>query len=843
MKSVDPEHPRPDGPSPQDARGKDAQGKGASSESEAARAAAREAAAAARTLGRQLGVLLGSAARTGGRGATGAARASGQAFTRLAGRLGSGRRQGPETAEGPAAASPVSPTPAPIAAPNPRWGGRLRGRPVLLAILALVALPTVLLAGLVLYSFVTLPPLGGVVPEAGQRALTVEADDGRVFATRGAFQGQKLVAADLPPHMAQAIIAIEDRRFRSHWGVDPRGLLRAMWRNTSGGGVREGGSTITQQYVRLTSLTQEKTLRRKIQEAFLALRVEATMSKDDILLGYLNTAYFGAGAYGLDAASRRYFGKGAKALTLPESAMLAGLVRAPSQLAPTRNFGGAKERADVVLQTMVETGAITAVEADKARAETITLRTPPETPPGTNYFLDLVSGEAKRLADTTGDVTVRTTLNLDLQSLAEGVVARRMDAEGAKKKAGQAAMVVMNKEGAILAMVGGRDYEDSQFNRATQAKRQAGSLFKLFVYLTAYETGFTPETVLVDQPTQIGDWEPQNSTGRFKGAMPLRSAFAQSINTVAAQLADEIGIPAVIATARRLGVVSELPNVPSLALGSAEVTLLEMTRAYAGVLAGAVPVDAHSVHAIRGGAPQPLYLRPEARPGTALPTQARAMMLDSLQAVVDGGTGKAARVQGMPVGGKTGTTQDYRDAWFVGMTPDLVVGVWVGNDDNTSMNRVGGGDIPAALFRDFVQRAAAQMARGRKRPSAARAEPAPARDVAPAVSGAAIRGVPEVVDTGTLAFRGRTVRLLGVDGEGGALARQLARYLRRREVICTAAAGADAGPLRCQIDGDDLASLILAAGGARASADAPSDLLAAEEQARSERAGLWRRER
>lgn len=303
-------------------------------------------------------------------------------------------------------------------------------------------------------------------------------------------------------------------------GVDPRGLVRALWRNTVSGGVREGASTITQQYVRLTSLTQEKTLRRKIQEAFLALRVESTMSKEDILLGYLNTAYFGAGAYGIDAASRRYFGKGAKALTLPEAAMLAGLVRAPSQLAPTRNFGGAKERADIVLQTMVETGAITAAEADKARAETITLRTPPETPPGTDYFLDMVSADAKRLSDTSGDVTLRTTLNLDLQSLAEGVIARRLDAEGAKKKASQGAMVVLNKEGAILAMVGGRDYEDSQFNRATQAKRQAGSLFKLFVYLTAYEKGLSPETVLVDRPIQIGDWEPQNASGRFRGAVP-----------------------------------------------------------------------------------------------------------------------------------------------------------------------------------------------------------------------------------------------------------------------------------------------------------------------------------
>lgn len=822
------------------------------------RAAAREAAAAAKVLGRQLGVLALGAARGAGRRAAGAAQAAGPAWKGFAHRI---RARPPaampstKAAASSAAPNPVAPRPAATptgpAAPAASLAGRLRRRPWVAAALAVVLLPLVFLAGLVLYSFATLPPLGGVVPETGQRAITVEADDGRVFATRGVFQGQKLTAAEMPAHLGQAIIAIEDRRFRSHWGIDPRGFLRALYRNAIGGGVREGGSTITQQYARLTSLNQEKSLRRKIQEAFLALRLEATMSKDEILLGYLNTAYFGAGAYGVDAAARRYFGKGAKALTLPEAAMLAGLVRAPSQLAPTRNFGGAKERADVVLQTMVETGAITAAEADKARAQTITLRTPPETPPGTNYFLDMVSAEAKKLADAPGDVTVRTTLNLDLQSLAEGVVARRLDAEGAKKKASQAAMVVLNKEGAILAMVGGRDYEDSQFNRATQAKRQAGSLFKLFVYLTAYETGFNPDTVLVDRPIQIGDWEPQNATGRFKGAMPLRSAFAQSINTVAAQLADEVGIPAVIATAHRMGVTSELPNVPSLALGSAEVTLLEMTRAYAGVLAGTVPVDAHGVHAIRGAQPQPLYLRAETKGGTAIPTESRAMMLDSLQAVVDGGTGKAARVSGLPVGGKTGTTQDYRDAWFIGMTPDLIVGIWVGNDDNSSMNRVGGGDLPASLFRDFVQRATAQLAKGRKRPSAARgeaarAEPPPAREVssqpnASPGTAATVRGVPEVIDTGTLAFRGRTVRLAGVEGEGGALARQLARYLRRREVTCMPAAEGPGEQLRCQIDGDDLASLILTAGGARATEDAPADLLAAEEQARSERAGLWSR--
>ena len=790
------------------------------------RAAARAAASAGRQFLRQLGILIAGAARI-------AARRTRQVGGRGATVLRAGLRR----------RAPVA-MPAEAAAPRPVAArGFPRGRRgVALALVAVAALPALALLGYVLAAFATLPPLGGVSNDPGSRALTVEADDGRPFATRGAFRGQPLTAADLPPHLAQAIIAIEDRRFYSHWGVDLRGLTRAAWRNLTGGGVREGGSTITQQYVRLTSLSQEKTLRRKIQEAFLALRAESTMSKSDILLGYLNTAYFGAGAYGIDAAARRYFGKPAKALTLPEAAMLAGLVRAPSQLAPTRNFGGAKERADVVLQAMVETGAITAKEADAARAKTVTLRTPPETPPGTNYFLDMVATEAKRLAETGGDVTVRSTLNLDLQSLAEGVVARRLDAEGAKKKASQAALVALSPQGAILAMVGGRDYEDSQFNRAVQAKRQAGSLFKLFVYLTAYEQGLSPESVLVDRPVQIGDWEPQNANNRFRGALPLRSAFALSVNTIAAQLGDELGIPAVIATAKRLGIQSELPNVPSLALGSAEVTLLEMTRAYAGVLANRTPLESFAIHTIRGPAPQPLYVRPDPAAGGGLPGDSRSMMLDSLQAVVDSGTGKAARVPGLAIGGKTGTTQDYRDAWFIGMSPDLVVGVWVGNDDNSSMNRVGGGDLPAAMFRDFVQRASAQLAKGRKRPSAARAEPAPAAPTPPAPvaeAGAEARGVPEVIDTGTLGFRGRVVRLAGVEGEGGALARQLARYLRRREVTCAQAADG----MRCRIDGDDLAALILAAGGARASADASPDLLDAEEQARSERVGLWSRGR
>ncbi|GAB6844253.1 1A family penicillin-binding protein [Methylorubrum rhodinum] len=812
---------------------------GAGRDRREAQDAAREAARTAGLLARQLGRLAGSAGRSLWRQSRDAARrtasAAGPALRRERGPV-----SGPTSAPIPAAA----PEPAPA---RPGFLACLRRRPALaVAILALLV-PIAVLAAYVLAAFATLPPLGGVVPEAGQRALVVEADDGRTFATRGAFQGEKLTEKTLPPRLAEAIVAIEDRRFYSHWGIDLRGLLRAMWRNATGGGVREGGSTITQQYARLTSLSQEKTLRRKIQEAFLALRLESTMSKPEILVGYLNTAYFGAGAYGADAAARRYFGHGAQGLTLPEAAMLAGLVRAPSQLAPTRNFGGAKERADLVLQAMVETGAISQAEADKARKEKLTLHSPPETPPGTNYYLDALQADVRRLTPETGDVTVRSTLNLDLQSLAEGVLARRLDAEGAKKKVGQGALVALAPDGAVLAMVGGRDYEDSQFNRATQAKRQAGSLFKLFVYLAAYQKGYFPDSVLVDRPTQIGEWEPQNANNRFRGALPLRQAFALSVNTIAAQLGDEVGMPAVIAEARRLGVQTDLPNVPSLALGSADVTLIDMARAYAGVLGPGVPVEPYLVRAVKGGPPQPLYQRSAPKPGAPMDAQVQTMILTSLEAVVESGTGKAARVSGVPVGGKTGTSQDFRDAWFVGLTPDMIVGVWVGNDDNAPMNKVTGGDIPARVFHDFVERAQ-KVLKGRKRPapSAARGETVPATAVPPPTppapipsnAGPEVRGVPEVVDTGTLTIRGRTVRLLGVIGEGGALARQLARYLRRREVVCSGDT-----EMRCRLDGDDLAALIVTAGGARATEDAPPDLVEAEDQARAERAGLWQRER
>ncbi|NGM32721.1 PBP1A family penicillin-binding protein [Methylobacterium sp. DB0501] len=733
--------------------------------------------------------------------------------------------------------------------------------------LRLTGAAAAVVVGLVLayaiYALATLPVNGGLTVEPTASALVVRAADGQAFATRGVIKGAKLAPKEVPPVLAKAIVAIEDRRFYEHHGIDLRGLFRAALRNAAAGGTREGGSTLTQQLVRMSYLSQDRTLKRKVQEAVLSLWLESQLPKEEILTRYLNAAYFGAGVYGADAAAQRYFGKPAKDLTLSEAAMLAGLVRAPSQLAPHRNLDGARGRAAQVLDAMVETGAITTAEADAARRAPATVRVPTETPVGTNYFVDSVADSVRGLIGTgPADATVRTTLDLTLQNIAESVIARRLDQDGERRKVSQGALVAMAPDGAILAMVGGRDYADSQFNRVTQAKRQPGSLFKLFVYLTALRDGYRPDSTMMDRPTQVGEWEPENYGGRYRGAVTLRTAFAHSINTVAVQLAEAVGIPAVIETARGLGITSDLPNLPSLALGSAETTLLEITRAYAAVAAGAESLEPYSVRQILARE-QPLYTRPQTAPTPARDQAARTAMLDLLSAVVREGSGKNARVS-VPAGGKTGTTQDSRDAWFVGFAGDLVVGVWLGNDDNSPMAGVTGGDMPALIWHDFVTQALAARAKAARseagkidagkveagKPEAARSAPAPRPEVASVAEPeadprardltgrAVLRGNPSVVDTGTLDFDGRTVRLVGVDGLSGRNARELGRYLRRRDVAC---APADGGAYRCSLDGQDLSELILFNGGGRASADATPDLLAAEEQARSNRIGIWRR--
>jgi len=573
---------------------------------------------------------------------------------------------------------------------------RFRPRRGLAVAAVILAVPTAYAA----YCVATIPIAGGTSIQPAPSAMVFDGDDGLPFATRGILKGRVIAAEHLPPLLSKAVVAIEDRRFYDHGGIDLRAILRAAWNDATGHNL-QGASTITQQLARRLYLTPDRTFKRKVQEAALAEWLELRYSKDQILARYLDTAYFGDGAYGADSAALRYFGKPAQQLTLGEAAVLAGLIKAPSQLEPDRNPAGAKERAAAVLDAMVQSGAVTRQQADAARQQPASLRHAAQTPPGANYFLDTAATDVKaQLGQTTDDLTVATTLDPRLQSIAESVVARHLAGAGKAKNIQQAALVALRPDGAILAMVGGRDYDQSQFNRVTQARRQPGSLFKAFVYLTALRKGYTPDSVLVDQPVRVGDWEPDNYGDRYLGPVTLRTAFAHSLNSVAVQLGQAVGIQAVLDTAKQFGVRSEIPAVPSVALGSGAVTPLEMTRAFAAIASNAAGLDSYSVHSISDDG-KVVYKRPAEAKATIDNPTVHAEMLDLLASVVRGGTGTAARLD-RPVGGKTGTSENYRDAWFVGFTSDLVVGVWVGNDDNSPMNGVVGGSVPAAIWHDFV---------------------------------------------------------------------------------------------------------------------------------------------
>jgi len=572
----------------------------------------------------------------------------------------------------------------------------------MLNVFVVAAIVVVALLGYLAY---TLPLSDDFERKQLQFSTTLVAADGEIFAMRGQFHGEVLSLKEIPRYLAQAAVSIEDHRFYDHFGIDPIGMARAAFVNLLAGKVRQGGSTITQQLAKLMFLSPERTFRRKIQEAMIALWLEHRLSKDEILVRYLNKVYLGAGAYGVDGAAQRYFNKSARELTLAEAAMLAGLIRSPSYLAPTRNLEEARDRARLVLRTMVENGYITEATAGTADVDKIELAVNPNTQitEGSRYYADWIAAEARTiLGPMSADLTVQTSLNIKLQELAETTLRRWLDTQGAKRHVQQGAMVVLDHEGAVLAMVGGRDYDKSQFNRAVQMRRQPGSLFKLFVYLAAFDAGMTPDTVLVDQPLKVGDWEPQNYGGDYRGAVTLRTAFADSINSVAVQLMEKIGRGRVIGVARSLGIESPLKAHPSLALGAAEVTLMEMAAAYTAMAADVKSVSPFGIRSIRGQSRklyEPAAARIARRDAT-LPWK-RPEMLDLLITAVDRGTGKAARMP-FPVAGKTGTTQDYRDAWFIGFTADIVAAIWLGNDDNSPTDRVTGGDLPARIWHDFM---------------------------------------------------------------------------------------------------------------------------------------------
>lgn len=569
--------------------------------------------------------------------------------------------------------------------------------------LAIAVWATVGLAGAVTWYAYDLPDIEHLEAAAGMRAptITVQANDGSILAHYGELYGVAVQLYELPPHLPHAVLAVEDRRFYEHSGVDPIGIARAVWTNLWAGTVRSGGSTISQQLAKNLFLSSDRTVRRKVQELLLAFWLEQRFGKDQILTIYLNRVYFGQGAYGVDAAARRYFNKPATQVTAYEAAMLAGLLKAPSRYNPMSNPDLADGRAAQVLQSMVEAGWLTGAQAAAARSGRAILHGD-RMGGQSRYFADWVLERANDyIGHEGGDLVIRTTIDPDQQRFAEEAVRNNL-AAASKRKASQAALVAMRPDGAITAMVGGGSYGESQFNRATQALRQPGSAFKLFVYLTAFAAGFRPGDEVEDVPVTIDGWTPRNAGGQYRGKVSIREAVARSINSVAASMAERLGREKVTATARRLGITSEIGTDPALALGAYEVTLLELTAAYAVMANGGTGVWPYGISEILDGDGRVLFQRSGGGPGQIVEAEDVAAVNDVLTAAITWGTGRAARLD-RPAAGKTGTSQDSRDAWFIGYTPDLVAGVWFGNDDDSPMDKVGGGSFPARTWRDFMK--------------------------------------------------------------------------------------------------------------------------------------------
>ena len=534
-------------------------------------------------------------------------------------------------------------------------------------------------------------------------------ETGAVIAEVGDLPGDELAPDQLPPAVVAAVLSTEDRRFFSHFGVDPIGVARAAVQNLRAGGVEQGGSTITQQLAKMLFLSPDRTLKRKVQEVVLALALEHHYSKQEILALYLNHAYFGAGAVGIDAAARRYFDHPASELRVSEAAMLAGALKAPSRYNLVADGDAAIDRAKVVVSNMANAGAISSDDASKIAEELPKLVVKVKAPTN-GYFVDWVVEQVRGMPQTWGrSVTVTTTLDAGLQKVAEARVQAMLATVGAKDKVSQAALVVMTPEGAVKAMIGGRSYADSPFNRAIQARRQPGSTFKTFVYLAAMEHGAAPTDIVLDAPVSVGDWSPADYLDKYRGRVTLRTAFADSLNAPAVRLAEKVGIRTVADTARRLGIGSALRRDATLALGSSEVGLTELTGAIATIASGGLRADVHGITEIRDSTGAVLYRYQPDDAGEVIDATATTKMQDVMSEVVRTGTGKAAALD-RPAAGKTGTSQDFRDAWFIGFTGNLVAGVWLGNDDNSPMRKVTGGGHPARLWHDVMASAHQGMA-------------------------------------------------------------------------------------------------------------------------------------
>lgn len=554
--------------------------------------------------------------------------------------------------------------------------------------------------GLVAWYATDLPDVSSAISATRQPTVTLLAADGSTLATIGQVHGVPVHLRELPPAVPQAVLATEDRRFYDHFGIDIIGLARATYVNLRAQRIVQGGSTITQQVAKNLFLTPQRTIKRKVQEVLLALWLEQKFSKDQILSIYLNRVYLGAGTYGVDAASRKYFGHPARELTLYEAAMLAGLLKAPSRFNPATDPKKARERADLVLANMMNAGYLN--EEGVSLAKKGVQRVITRSGRASRYFVDWVLERVSGYASAGNrDLVVVTTLDPTLQGRAESQIETSLAGPGKKQGVSQAALVAMSPFGAVRAMVGGRDYSKSQFNRATQARRQPGSAFKPLVYLAGLEAGLTPDSRISDAPVTVNGWTPRNFDGKHSGDMTLANAMAKSVNTVAVRIAAKAGYANVVEVARRLGLTSNLEPTPSLALGVGEVTLTELTGAYAVFSNGGNGVWPYGIEEIRDGANTIIYRRTGSGPGRAVRPEFVAQMNRMLSGVITEGTGKKARI-GRPAAGKSGTSQNYRDAWFVGFTADLVTGIWMGNDDNRVTRKVTGGGLPAKTWGAYM---------------------------------------------------------------------------------------------------------------------------------------------
>lgn len=556
-------------------------------------------------------------------------------------------------------------------------------------------------AGIVVYYGAKMPAATTwSIPDRAPNIKIVSVDE-KLVANRGMSGGEAVGLHEMSPFIPEAVIAIEDRRFYSHFGVDPIGLARAMVTNVVGGRFSQGGSTITQQLAKNLFLKPDRTLERKVQEVLLAFWLEHKHSKDQILQMYLNRVYFGSGAYGVEAASRRYFSKSAHDVTLSEAALLAGLLKAPSRLSPARDPKAAEERSQLVLAAMRDEGMITDKQQAGAMSAPAT-RAPSYWTGSENYVADTVMEELPDLiGEVGGDIVVETTIDLTLQKLAEQSIRRLIDESGNKLDVSQGALVSIDNSGAVRAMVGGYDYSTSQFDRASEARRQPGSAFKPFVYMAALEAGRSPDSIRNDAPIKIGKWTPDNYGGKYYGKVTLATALAKSLNSVAAQLTMEVGPAAVVEAAHRMGIQSDLLANTSIALGTSEVTPLELTAAYVPFANGGFRPEIHFIRKITDAKGKILYQNNAGSAPRVVRQEIVGMMNSMMSGAVETGTARKAAFA-WPSAGKTGTSQNSRDAWFIGYTANLTTGVWFGNDDGKPMKKVTGGALPAQAWHEFM---------------------------------------------------------------------------------------------------------------------------------------------